>query len=56
MKKSGEWWVCDEERNMLKFTDVAKRGDPSWQGNFPLYLNYKILELIYSKFNLFFIL
>ena len=44
MKKSGEWWVCDEERNMLKFTDVAKRGDPSWQGNFPLYLNKFVPE------------
>lgn len=38
MKKSGDWWVCDEEQNMLKYTEVADRGDLKWQGGFPEYL------------------
>ena len=44
MKKSGDWWICDEEQNMMKFTEVAKKGDPSWQSNFPLYLNNFVPE------------
>jgi FkbM family methyltransferase len=36
--KSGDWWICDEEQNMMKFTEKAKRGDLSWQGRFPEYL------------------
>ena len=44
MKKSGDWWICDEEQNMMKYTEVAKKGDPSWQGNFPLYLNKFVPE------------
>ena len=35
MKKSGDWWICDEEQNMMKYTEVAKRGELSWQGGFP---------------------
>lgn len=38
MRKSGEWWICDEEQNMMKFTEKAKRGDLTWQGRFPEYL------------------
>lgn len=38
MKKSGDWWICDEEQNMMKFTEVAKKGELSWQGGFPKYL------------------
>ena len=44
MKKSGDWWICDEEQNMMKYTEVAKIGDPTWQGRFPEYLNKFVPE------------